>query len=87
MRGFIAQLDTPGGHIVVCLLLIVMGALLYKAGIPKTDDLIVGATGVLFGSMRGRGGSGPEKDVPSTTSAPTATITPAPAVPKGRWQL
>ena len=75
MRGFIAQLDTPGGHIVVCFGLIVLGALLFKLGIPKTDDLIVGATGVLFGSMRGRGGSGPEKDVPSTDTA----------APKGKW--
>ena len=96
MRGFIAQLDTPGGHIVVCLLLIVMGALLYKAGIPKTDDLIVGATGVLFGSMRGRGGSGPEKDIPSaepvvksastTTESSTSAPPAQPTVePKKGW--
>jgi hypothetical protein len=51
----VEHIDTPGGHIVVCLVLILMGAALWKLGIPKSDDLIIGATGVLFGSMRGRG--------------------------------
>jgi hypothetical protein len=63
VREIIGQLDTPGGHILCCLVLILLGAGLWKLGVPKSDDLIIGATGVLFGSMRGRGGSGPEKDV------------------------
>lgn len=56
------QLDTPGGHILTCLSLICIGAGLWKLGIPKADDLIVGATGVLFAAMRGAGnGSAPPK--------------------------
>lgn len=55
----LSQLDTPSGHIVVCLVLILVGAALWKLGVPKSDDLIIGATGVLFGSMRGRGETKP----------------------------
>jgi hypothetical protein len=58
-RRFLDDLDTPGGHILVCLLLICLGAALVKAHIPKSEDIIVGALGVLFGSMRGRGGGPP----------------------------
>jgi hypothetical protein len=59
MRPFLDNLDTPGGHIIVCLTLILLGAALWKCAIPKSEDVIVGAVGVLFGSMRGRGGQPP----------------------------
>ena len=55
MRNFIQMIDTPGGHIVVCIILIFVGAGLWKLGMPKGDDLIVGATGVLFAAMWGDG--------------------------------
>jgi hypothetical protein len=53
MRTFLEQLDTAGGHIMVCLALIGIGAGFYVLKIPKAEDLIVGATGVLFAAMRG----------------------------------
>ena len=81
MRGFIGQIDTPGGHILICLLLIGIAAGMWMCHVPKSDDLMVGAMSVLFGSMRGRGGSGPEKDVPSTDTV----VPPAPVAPKGKW--
>jgi hypothetical protein len=49
-------IDTPGGHIVVCLALILIGTGLLKIGIPRGEELIVGAGAVLFAAMRGRGG-------------------------------
>lgn len=96
MRGFIGQIDTPGGHILICLILIAIAAGLWALHVPKSDDLMVGAMSVLFGSMRGRGGSGPEKDIPSTDpvvksntttteSTVTAPVTPVPVTQKGRW--
>lgn len=57
MRSFLSSLDTPGGHIVVCLALMILGAAFIKAHVPKGEDVIVGAVGVLYGSMRGRGGA------------------------------
>jgi hypothetical protein len=66
MRAFFNDLDTPGGHLLVCLALILLGAIFTKFGIPKAEDMIVGAVGVLFGSMRGRGGSPPPTVAPVT---------------------
>ena len=96
MRGFIGQIDTPGGHILICLILIAIAAGLWALHVPKSDDLMVGAMSVLFGSMRGRGGSGPEKDVPSaepvvksastTTESSTSAPPAQPTVePKKGW--
>jgi hypothetical protein len=55
LRSILDAIDTPGGHIIVCILLIGIGAGMWKLGMPKGDDLIVGATGVLFAAMRGAG--------------------------------
>jgi hypothetical protein len=44
-------LDTPGGHILICVILIVLGCTL-KA--PEAHDLVVFALGVLSRSMLGR---------------------------------
>lgn len=55
MKALFDQIDTPGGHICACFLLIAIGAAFFKFGIPKAEDLIVGATGVMFGAMRGNG--------------------------------
>ena len=53
MREFLSALDTPGGHILVCMALIGIGALFHACGVPKAEDLIVGATAALFAAMRG----------------------------------
>jgi hypothetical protein len=55
MRNFIQMIDTPGGHILVCIALIFIGAGMWKFGMPKSDELIVGATAVIFAAMRGDG--------------------------------
>lgn len=52
----VANVDTPGGHILVCLLLIGIGVVLLKVGIAKGEDLIVGATSVLWAAFRGDAG-------------------------------
>lgn len=53
MTGFIDALDRPGGHIAICLLLMVMGAVGYKFGIPKSEDVIVASLAILGRSMMG----------------------------------
>jgi hypothetical protein len=50
--GLFKDLNTPHGHIIVCLFLIVLGAVFTKLQVPKGEDLIIGATGVLFMAMR-----------------------------------
>jgi hypothetical protein len=47
-------LEREAGHIVVCLILIVMGAGLWVLKVPKADDLIPFALGILGRSMIGR---------------------------------
>ena len=47
-------LEREAGHIVVCLILIVMGAGLWMFKVPKGEDLIPFALGVLGRSMIGR---------------------------------
>lgn len=46
------EVDTPGGHILVCLLVIALGAGFCALRIPKGEDLIVGGSSVLFMAMR-----------------------------------
>lgn len=46
------ELNAPHGHIIVCLILILLGAGFIKLGIPKGEDMIIGSTGVLFMAMR-----------------------------------
>jgi hypothetical protein len=47
------NLDRPGGHILVCLALLAVGAVFHKLQVPKADDVIVFALGVLARSMYG----------------------------------
>ena len=47
-------LEREAGHVVVCLLLIAMGAGLWMLKVPKGEDLIPFALGVLGRSMVGR---------------------------------
>ncbi|HZT29227.1 MAG TPA: hypothetical protein VFA33_05055 [Bryobacteraceae bacterium] len=46
--------EREAGHIVVCLILIAMGAGLWLLKVPKGEDLIPFALGVLGRSMVGR---------------------------------
>jgi len=47
-------LEREAGHVVVCLVLIAMGAGLWMLKVPKSEDLIPFALGVLGRSMIGR---------------------------------
>ena len=49
----LAALDSPGGHIAVCLAVVVLGAVFCALQIPKGEDLIVGGASALFACMRG----------------------------------
>ena len=55
---FLAAIDTPGGHILVCSIMIIVGGIMFKINIPKGEDIIVGAVAVLFAAMRGKGSQG-----------------------------
>lgn len=51
MRTMASFMESEGGHIIACFLLILMGAALYQLKIPKGEDLIVFSLGVLGRSM------------------------------------
>lgn len=51
--NFIDMLDRPGGHIVVCLILLVMSGIGMKMSIPKSEDLALMTVGILGRSMIG----------------------------------
>ena len=55
-----AFLEREAGHIVVCLILIAMGAGLWFLKVPKGEDLVPFALGVLARSMMGNQ-SGPPR--------------------------
>lgn len=44
--------ERQAGHIFVSLLLILIGAILWKCGVPKAEDLIPFALGVIARSMQ-----------------------------------
>jgi hypothetical protein len=50
-----ATLDTPGGHMMLCLFVLFLGAGFCLAKVPKGEDLILMAAGALFGALRGKG--------------------------------
>lgn len=45
-------LDSSGGHIALLLVLMLIGAGLVLIGIPKGEDVLVGAFGALLGALR-----------------------------------
>jgi hypothetical protein len=49
-----AFLEREAGHVVISLTLIAVGAILWKVGVPKGEDLIPFALGVLGRSMIGK---------------------------------
>ncbi len=66
MKDFFAALDTPGGHIVVCIALIVLGFSAHKEGFTlQGDTLITSASAAIFFAMKGNNGG-------------RVTITPSP---------
>lgn len=53
METVVAALEREAGHVVVCLILIALGAGLWLLHVPKGEDLIPFALGVLGRSMIG----------------------------------
>lgn len=57
MKDFFAAIDTPGGHMVICMALIGMGFSAHKLGLAvQGDTLITGATAAIFFAMKGNNG-------------------------------
>jgi len=52
------NLDSPSGHIFVCLLLLVYGSILSLYMAPHAEDIVIFALGVLSRSMIGANGGG-----------------------------
>lgn len=60
-------LDTPGGHMVFCLILIVVGAIMCKVGLADEGKAVVGgATGAALMAMRGLNGGSVDRHPPPT---------------------
>ena len=53
MRGMtlIEALERQAGHIVVGIILILLGAILWRIGVPKSDEILPFALGVIARSM------------------------------------
>ncbi len=57
MKDFFAAIDTPGGHMVVCIALIVLGFFAHKEGLTlQGDTLITSASAAIFFAMKGNNG-------------------------------
>lgn len=78
MRFAANFLEREAGHVVVSLLLIAIGATLWILKVPKGEDLIPFATGVLARSMIG---SKPTPVAPDSTEA-GSSITPPCSLPR-----
>ena len=61
-------LEREAGHIVICFLLFIVGAILIKIDILKGEDIIMISIGTLGRSMLGHNGNG--KTDPSKTTLP-----------------
>ncbi|HXP88816.1 MAG TPA: hypothetical protein VN841_29110 [Bryobacteraceae bacterium] len=67
-------LDTPGGHMVICLFLIALSALMLHFGLPDEGKALgAAATGTLFYAMTGRGGGPPGVPGIAGTALPLGT--------------
>ena len=75
---FVASIDTPGGHVIVCLIVMVFGFVACKLGIAKEGgELITGGAAALFLSMRGRGSENHDLGAPqSGLVLPSESISP-----------
>ena len=52
MNDRVGWIDTGGGHILVALFIFVVGVVLVACNVPKGEDVIVGALGSLYTSLR-----------------------------------
>ncbi len=90
ITDFFAAIDTAGGHMMLMTALIVLGIAAHtrNPADPLIHDFVVGAIGVLFGSLRGENGAKkrlePKLDIGTTVSTTatqtTETTTPTPPV-------
>lgn len=65
-----AGLDTPGGHMVFCLVLILVGAVMCKVGLAEEGKGVIGgATGAALMAMRGLNGRGLQQPAPPNDNA------------------
>lgn len=53
MKSWAEFIEREAGHVTTGLLLILVGAILVKSGIPKSEDLIPFALGIIARSMIG----------------------------------
>jgi len=53
MRGmtWVEALERQAGHIIIGLVLLLLGSLLWKVGVPKAEDILPFALGVIARSM------------------------------------
>ena len=59
MKDLLAVLDTPGGHMLICLALVGFGIACAAFGLDVSKDaLVIFALGVLSRSMLGQNGKG-----------------------------
>ncbi len=57
MKELFAALDTPGGHMAVCIMLIVIGGGMHKFGLTvQGDTMITSASAAIFFAMKGQNG-------------------------------
>lgn len=52
-KALLDSLDTPGGHIWLLFLLVMVGVGLAWLKVPKGEDILIGSFGALLGALRG----------------------------------
>lgn len=70
MKAFIDGLDTHGGHMVVSIVMILLGAGFMMLGIPEGRDLIVGFAAIIGRSMYGSSNREAERQPKQNEPAP-----------------
>lgn len=82
LSAFLAAIDTPGGHMLGCFVLIFIGVFIVKMGITSQGDaLISGAAAAIFMAMKGQNGSKMRLESPTSTSVVTTPPTKPPVAP------
>jgi len=78
-KGLCIALDTPGGHMVFCLALIVVGATMCKIGLTEEGKAVVGgATGAALMAMRGLSGGSVNRELAPVEPPPSTPSTVMP---------
>jgi hypothetical protein len=52
MKPLLEALDTPGGHLALLVLLMLIGIAMEVAKLPKAEDVLVGSFGALLMGLR-----------------------------------